>query len=48
MLVPLSGAAISKKVDDLGAQFRPAMRAGWLAGITNTYLHGAVFEGPAL
>jgi hypothetical protein len=24
-------AAIAKKVDDLGDQFRPAMRAGWLA-----------------
>ena len=41
-------AAFTKKVDDLGDQFRPAVRAGWLAYITKTYLHGAVFEGPAL
>jgi hypothetical protein len=26
-------AAIAKTVDDLGDQFRPAMRAGWLAYI---------------
>jgi hypothetical protein len=27
-------AAIAKTVDDLGDQFRPAMRAGWLAYIS--------------
>ncbi len=30
-------AEIAKKVDDLGDQFRPAMRAGWLAYMTWTY-----------
>ena len=30
-------AAIAKRVDDLGDQFRPAMRRGWLAYIKKTY-----------
>ena len=30
-------AAIAKTVDDLGDQFRPAMRAGWLAYIRTAY-----------
>ncbi len=30
-------AAIAKTVDDLGHQFRPAMRAGWLAYIRMAY-----------
>ena len=30
-------AAIAKTVDDLGDQFRPAMRSGWLAYIKNAY-----------
>ena len=30
-------AAIAKRVDDLGDQFRPAMRRGWLAYIQKTY-----------
>ena len=30
-------AAIAKAVDDLGDQFRPAMRSGWLAYIRNAY-----------
>ena len=30
-------AAIAKRVDDLGDQFRPAMRKGWLAYIEQTY-----------
>jgi hypothetical protein len=29
-------AAIAKTVDDLGDQFRPAMRAGWLSYIRTT------------
>jgi hypothetical protein len=41
-------AAFARKVDDLGDQFSPAIRAGWLAYITKAYLHGAVFEGHAL
>ncbi len=28
-------AAIAKTVDDLGDQFRPAMRAGWLTSVTD-------------
>ena len=31
-------AAIAKTVDDLGNQFRPAMRAGWLSYIRQAYL----------
>ncbi len=30
-------AAIAKRVDDLGYEFRPAMRRGWLAYIRKTY-----------
>jgi hypothetical protein len=30
-------AAIANKVDDLGAQFRPAMRTGWLSYISQAY-----------
>ena len=30
-------AAIAKNVDDLGDQFHPAMRSGWLAYIKNAY-----------
>jgi hypothetical protein len=30
-------AAIAKRVDDLGDEFRPAMCKGWLAYITKTY-----------
>ncbi len=30
-------AAIEKTVDNLGDQFRPAMRSGWLAYIKNAY-----------
>ena len=30
-------AVIAKRVDDLGDQFRPAMRRGWLAYIEKTY-----------
>ncbi len=30
-------AAIAKRVDDLGDQFLPAMRKGWLAYIEQTY-----------
>jgi hypothetical protein len=41
-------AAIAKKVDDLGDQFRPAMRTGWLAYIKKTYSADAVQHGPAL
>ncbi len=41
--------AIAKRVDDLGDQFRPAMRAGWLAYITrNNYPKGAASAGPVL
>ncbi len=40
--------AIAKKVDDLGDQFRPAMRTGWLAYIKKTYSVEAVQHGPAL
>ncbi len=41
-------AAIAKKVDDLGDQFHPAMRTGWLAYIKKTYSADAVQHGPAL
>ncbi len=41
-------AAIAKKVDDLGDQFRLAMRTGWLAYIKKTYSADAVQHGPAL
>ncbi len=41
-------AAIAKKVDDLGDQFRPAMRTGWLAYIKKTYSADAVQHSPAL
>ncbi len=41
-------AAIAKKVDDLGDQFRLAMRTGWLAYIKKTYSADAAQHGPAL
>ncbi len=41
-------AAIAKKVDDLGDQFRPVMRTGWLAYIKKSYSADAVQHGPAL
>ena len=41
-------AAIAKKVDDLGDQFRPAMRTGWLAYIKKNHSADAVLHGPAL
>ena len=41
-------AAIAKKVDDLGDQFRLATRTGWLAYIKKTYSADAVQHGPAL
>ncbi len=41
-------AVIAKKVDDLGDQFSPAMRTGWLANIKKTYSADAVQHGPAL
>ena len=34
-------AAIAKQVDDLGDQFRPAMRKGWLDYIQKTYVADA-------
>uniref|UniRef100_A0A7S0QPZ8 Uncharacterized protein n=1 Tax=Cryptomonas curvata TaxID=233186 RepID=A0A7S0QPZ8_9CRYP len=34
-------AAIAKRVDDLGDQFRPAMRKGWLDYIQQTYVADA-------
>jgi hypothetical protein len=40
--------AIAKRVDNLGDQFRPAMRTGWLAYIKKTYSADAVQHGPAL
>ena len=39
---------IGIKVDDLGDQFRPAMRTGWLAYIKKTYSADAVQHCPAL
>ena len=41
-------AAIAKKVDVLGDQFRPAMRKGWLAYIKKTYSADAFQHAPAL
>jgi len=41
-------AAIAKKVDDMGDQFRPAMRAGWLAYIMKTYLKETITAGSVL
>jgi hypothetical protein len=41
-------AAIVKMVDDLGDQFRPAMRTRWLAYIKKIYSADAVQHGPAL
>ncbi len=40
--------AIAKRVDDLGDQFRPVMRAGWLAYITRNYPKDAASAGPVL
>ncbi len=41
---------MAKWVDDLGEQFRPAMRTGWLAYIMikKKYSADAVQHGPAL
>ncbi len=39
---------IAKPVDDLGDQFRPALRTWWIAYIANAYPAGAVATGPAL
>ncbi len=43
-------AAIAKMIDDLGDQFCPAMREGWLAYITKTNpsWKKTVCQGPAL
>ena len=41
-------AAIAKRVDNLGDQFLPAMRTGWLAYIKKTYSADAVQHGPGL
>ena len=41
-------SAIAKKVDDMGDQFRQAMRAGWLAYITKTYPKETVTAGSVL
>ncbi len=38
---------IAKKVEDLGDQFRSAMRRGWLAYIRKNYSADAVLHGPA-
>ncbi len=40
--------AIAERVDNLGDQFRPAMRAGWLAYITRNYPKDAALAGPVL
>jgi hypothetical protein len=40
--------AIAKRGDDLGNQFRLAMRTEWLAYIKTTYSADAVQHGPAL
>ena len=40
---------IAQSVDDLGDQFRPAMRAGWLSYIRRAYLEdGAAVAGTAV
>ncbi len=42
-------AAIAQNFDAVGDQFRPALRAGWLKYISNTYPDGgAVLAGPAV
>ncbi len=41
-------AAIARKVDDLGDQFRQAIRTGRLAYIAKTYRIQDVSTGPAL
>ncbi len=41
-------AAIAKEGDGLGDQFRPAMRAGWLAYIKNAYPEGGTAPGTSL
>jgi hypothetical protein len=42
-------AIIAQSVDNLGDQFRPAMRAGWLKYICNAYPNRvAVVAGPAV
>jgi hypothetical protein len=41
-------AAITTRVDNLGDQFYPAMRTGWLAYIKKTYSADAVQHGPVL
>ncbi len=40
--------AIAVRVDNLGDQFRPAMRTGWLVYIKKTYSADAVQHGPTL
>ncbi len=40
--------AIAERVDNLGDQLRPAMRAGWLAYITRNYPKDAASAGPVL
>ena len=41
-------AAIAKRADNLGDQFHPAMRTGWLGYIKKTYSADVVQHGPAL
>jgi hypothetical protein len=41
-------AAISRRVDNFGDQFRPAMRTGWLVYIKKTYSADTVRYGPVL
>ena len=41
-------AANAKRADNIGDQFRPAMRTGWLGYIKKTYFADAVQHGPAL
>ena len=41
-------AAIALTVDSMGDQFRPAMCAGWLSYIRNTYPDGVATAGPAV
>ena len=40
--------AIAQEVDGLGAQFRPAMRAGWLKYIKDTYTEEEDAVGPSV
>ncbi len=41
-------AAIAQEVDGLGDQFRPAICAGWLSYIKNTYPEGYAANGPSV